>query len=76
MEKKEQPEQHKPTDREKLADKVLDIFSDSPEDMAALIETLKKLDKNPLVHPQKAEPDKKEDSDKGSEEDEPDKKEK
>ena len=58
MDKKEKPKQRRPIDREKLADKVLDIFSDSPEDMAALIETLKKLEKNPLLHPEKNTDDK------------------
>ena len=57
MEKQEQPEKQKPTDREKLADKVLDIFSDSPEDMSSLVDLLKKLENNPILHPEKGEVD-------------------
>ena len=68
MDKEEKPDQKKPTDREELANKVLDIFSDRPEDMAALIETLKKLEKNPVLHPEKTEADKKESDDKDSKE--------
>lgn len=70
MEKEQKPEQQKLTDREKIADKVLDIFSDSPEDMEALVDLLKKLENNPLLHPEKADTEKKEDTDKGSKENE------
>ena len=62
MDKEEKP------DQKELANKVLDIFSDRPEDMAALIETLKKLEKNPVLHPEKTEADKKESDDKDSKE--------
>ena len=60
MEKK--PEQEKPKDREKLADEVLEILSDSPDEMGSLVELLKKLEENPVLHPKKVEgkkPDKK-----------------
>jgi hypothetical protein len=50
----DKPEKKKGIDREKLADKVLDIMSDSPEDMAALVELLKSLENNPALHPEKA----------------------
>ena len=49
----DKPENKKGVDREKLADKVLDIMSDSPEDMAALVELLKSLENNPVLHPEK-----------------------
>ena len=49
----EQPKRQKPADREKLADKILEIFSDSPEDMKDLVNLLKKLEKNPVLHPDK-----------------------
>jgi len=68
MEKEQKPEQQKPTDRERIADKVLDIFSDSPKDMEALVDLLKKLENNPLLHPEKAGTNKKEDAGKSCEE--------
>ena len=58
----EKPEQEKPKDREKLADEVLEIFSDSPDEMGSLIELLKKLEENPALHakkPEEKKPDKK-----------------
>ena len=58
MDKEEKPDQKKPTDREELADKVLDIFSDRPEEMSSLIEILKKLEKNPVLHPERKSDDK------------------
>ena len=54
MQNDEKHEQQKSIDREKLADKVLDIFSDSPEDMSALVDLLKKLENNPVLHPENA----------------------
>ena len=54
--KKQVPEAEKRKNREELADQVLEIFSESPEEMASLIELLKKMEGNPALHPEKPKP--------------------
>jgi hypothetical protein len=56
-EKKQVPEDEKRKSREELADEVLEIFSESPEEMASLIELLKKMEGTPALHPEKTQPD-------------------
>jgi hypothetical protein len=67
-EKKQVPEDEKRKSREELADKVLEIFSESPEEMASLIELLKKMEENPALHPETPEsgPDGRKGRDQGS----------